>query len=69
MGIDAILVMSDVINYSPNGFSMIIDFGKKHNIPVGGGSDFMVNKGALFSYFTDNIKIGKLAATMADKET
>jgi putative ABC transport system substrate-binding protein len=67
IGIDAILVMPDPFNYSPDGFSIILEFGKKHNIPIGGGTISMADKGSLFSNFPDNIKTGKAVAVLADK--
>ncbi len=67
IGVDAILVMPDIISYSPPGFAKILKFGKAHNIPIAGGSNYMADLGAMFSYFPDNVEIGGVAATIADK--
>lgn len=67
IGVDAILIMPDIINNSPEGFGSILDFAKKHKIPIAGGMDFTADRGALFSFVPDNIEQGELAATLAKK--
>lgn len=67
IGIDAILLMPDILDHSPDGFSAILKFAEEHKVPIGGGMDFTAELGALFSYAPDNIEMGMLAATLADK--
>ncbi|MFA5357233.1 MAG: ABC transporter substrate-binding protein [Candidatus Omnitrophota bacterium] len=66
-GIDAILLMPDILNNSPEGFKEIIDFAHNCNLPVGGGLDFTADMGAVFSFVPGNIDQGILAAGLADK--
>ncbi|MGA2914943.1 MAG: ABC transporter substrate-binding protein [Sedimentisphaerales bacterium] len=67
IGIDAILIMPDILNNSPDGFGAIHDFAAKHKIPIGGGMDFTADLGAMFSFVPDNVEQGKLAASLVDK--
>lgn len=67
IGIDAILLMPDFLNHSPDGLAAIIKFANKHDLPVAGGMDFTADMGAMFSFVPDNIDQGKLAAISADK--
>jgi len=67
IGIDAILIMPDILNHSPDGFEAILEFANEHKVPIGGGMDFTADLGAMFSYVPDNIDQGRLAATLADK--
>jgi putative ABC transport system substrate-binding protein len=67
IGIDAILLMPDILDNSPDGFEAILQFANEHKIPIGGGMDFTADLGALFSYVPDNVQQGKLAAAIAVK--
>jgi putative ABC transport system substrate-binding protein len=67
IGIDAILLMPDILNNSHDGFKAIQHFASKHKLPIGGGMAFTADFGALFSCVPDNTEQGKLAAVMADK--
>ena len=67
IGIDAILLMPDILNHLPDGFGSILKFATKHKLPIGGGMDFTADLGALFSFVPDNTEQGKLAAVLADK--
>jgi len=66
-GIDAILLMPDILDHSPDGFGAILKFANEHKVPIGGGMEFTADLGALFSFVPDNIEMGILAATLADK--
>jgi putative ABC transport system substrate-binding protein len=65
--VDAISVMPDMLNHSPDGFEAIRKFAAEHRLPIAGGMDFMADWGAMFSYVPFNIDQGMLAATLADK--
>jgi putative ABC transport system substrate-binding protein len=67
IGIDAILIMPDILTHSANGFATILEFSNKHKVPIGGCMGFMADLGALFSFFPDNIETGQLAAGLVDK--
>jgi putative ABC transport system substrate-binding protein len=67
IGIDAILLMPDLINHSPDGFAAIVNFANEHKVPVGGGANFTADLGAMFSFVPDFFETGMLAATLADK--
>jgi putative tryptophan/tyrosine transport system substrate-binding protein len=67
IGIDAILIMPEIINHTPDGFQSIIDFTNKHKIPLGGGAPFTVGLGAIFTFHPDFFETGELSATLADK--
>ena len=67
IGIDAILLMPDFINHSPDGFTTILNFANEHKVPIGGGANFTADQGAMFSFVPDFFETGMLAATLADK--
>jgi putative ABC transport system substrate-binding protein len=65
--IDAILMMPEILTQSPDGWKIISGFAKEHKIPIGGALDFEVDLGALFSFVPDNVEMGTMAASSADK--
>jgi putative ABC transport system substrate-binding protein len=67
IGIDAILLMPDFINHSPDGFAAIVNFANEHKVPVGGGANFTADLGAMFSFVPDFFETGMLAGALADK--
>ena len=67
VGIDAILLMPDFLNHSPDGFGALLKFANEHKIPIGGGMDFTADLGAMFSFVPSNVNQGELAAILADK--
>ncbi len=67
MGVDAILMMPDLLTRSPEGFGAIIEFSKEHQVPVGGGSIVQVQEGSVFGMTTDYSEQSRLAANLADK--
>jgi putative ABC transport system substrate-binding protein len=67
IGIEAILLMPDLINHSPDGFAAIVNFANEHKLPIGGGANFTADRGAMFSFVPDFFETGMLAATLADK--
>jgi putative ABC transport system substrate-binding protein len=66
-GIDAILIMPEILTQSPEGWSLISRFAEEHHVPVAGSAAFEADAGAVFSYIPDNVEIGKLAASQAEK--
>jgi putative ABC transport system substrate-binding protein len=67
IGIDAILIMPEMLTQTPGGFSTILKFAAKHKVPIGGALDYTVEQGAIFSFAPDNVEMGKVAATLSDK--
>jgi putative tryptophan/tyrosine transport system substrate-binding protein len=67
IGIDAMLIMPEFLNHTPDGFSAIINFANEHKVPLGGGAPFTVDLGAIFTFHPDFYETGMLAATLIDK--
>jgi len=67
VGIDAIIIMPDDFNASPDGFAVISKFAADHKIPLAGGLPWMIQKGAVFANGPDLAAIGKQAAGSADE--
>lgn len=67
IGIDAIIIMPDDFNASPDGFAVISKFAADHKIPLAGGLPWMIQKGAIFANGPDLAAIGKQAADSADE--
>jgi len=67
IGIEAILLMPEILSQTPEGFRIISKFANDHRIPIGGAMNYTADHGAIFSYAPDNIEMGKQAALLADK--
>jgi putative ABC transport system substrate-binding protein len=67
VGMDAILIMPDILCHTLEGFAEITKFADKHKLPIGGGHISQADTGAMFGYSPDNFEMGELAATLADK--
>lgn len=67
LGLDAIILMPDTFNHSPAGWAAIKDFAARHKLPIGGSFLYTVEQGALFGNANDLVKVGELAASLADK--
>ena len=67
IGMDAILIITDDLSQSPDGWSIISQFAANHNIPIAGSAAFEADTGAIVSYIPDSFETGKLAAPLADK--
>jgi putative ABC transport system substrate-binding protein len=66
-GIDAMILMPDTFNHSPEGWTLMRRFAAAHRIPIGGGFRYSVEQGALFGNATDLYLIGQLTAPLASK--
>jgi len=64
---DAILLLSDTVTRSSEGFGLIINFADRHRVPVVGGSLEVVRNGSVLGVTTDHFEQGKSAASLADK--
>jgi putative ABC transport system substrate-binding protein len=67
IGIDAILMMPDILTHSSEGFSEILKFANEHKVPIAGIIAHTADLGAVFSYSPDTFEIGILAAIQTDK--
>jgi len=67
IGIDAILIMPDILNNSPEGFGAILTLANANKLPIGSGTNLAVSLGSIFSFVPDNVGQGKQAASLADK--
>jgi putative ABC transport system substrate-binding protein len=65
--VDAILIITEPLNQSAEGFQIITTFASEHNLPLGGSLANHAEQGALFSYVQDNLSTGRLVAPLADK--
>jgi putative ABC transport system substrate-binding protein len=67
VGIDGILIITDDLSQSPDGWPMISQFAAEHNLPIAGSAAFEADAGAVLSYIPNYLKTGILAAPLADK--
>jgi putative ABC transport system substrate-binding protein len=67
LGLDAIILMPDGFNHSPEGWGIIKKFAAEHKVPLGGSFLYTVEQGAVFGNANDFIKLGALAAPLANK--
>jgi putative tryptophan/tyrosine transport system substrate-binding protein len=67
IGIDAIMIMPEALNHTPDGFRAIVNFANEHKVPLGGGAPFTVDLGAIYTFHPDFYETGMLAATLIDK--
>jgi putative ABC transport system substrate-binding protein len=67
IGMDAILLMPELLMQSPDGWAMINTFAVDHNLPLVGSSDKTLAIGSLLTYNVNPVESGALAATIADK--
>jgi len=59
--------MPEVVVQSPAGWKATTEFVKKQNLGVGGSLPHTADRGALFSFFPDNVETGEMAALLAEK--
>jgi putative ABC transport system substrate-binding protein len=67
IGIDAIQIMPDILDNSPDGFDEILKFANKHKVPISGGAEFAADLGSMFSFVPDFFEVGAEAAILADR--
>ncbi len=67
IGIDAMILMPDILNHTSACWTVISKFAAKHRLPVGGSFPYTVEQGAVFGNANDIVKVGELAAPLADK--
>jgi putative ABC transport system substrate-binding protein len=67
IGIDAILMMSEVVSTGPEAIAAISKFAAQHKVPILGGVMVPGDEGILLGYAPDAVGVGKAAAPLADK--
>ena len=67
IGMDGILIITDDLSQSPDGWQLISQFASEHSIPIAGSAAFEAEAGAVLTYIPNYIETGKLAAPIADK--
>jgi putative ABC transport system substrate-binding protein len=67
IGIDAILIMPEILTQTSEGFKEILKFANEHKVPIAGAMAYTADLGAVFSYSPDTFEMGILAAIQADK--
>jgi putative ABC transport system substrate-binding protein len=67
IGIDGILIITDDLSQSPDGWPLLSQFAAEHKIPIAGSAAFEADTGAVLSYIPNYRKTGMLAAPIADK--
>jgi putative ABC transport system substrate-binding protein len=67
IGIDVILMMSEVVSTGPEAIAAITQFAAQHKVPILGGVMVPGNDGILLGYAPDAVKVGELAAPLVDK--
>jgi putative ABC transport system substrate-binding protein len=66
-GVDAMLLMPDGFNHSPEGWEYIKTFAAERKVPLAGSFLYTVEQGAVFGNADDFVKMGQLAAPLAVK--
>jgi putative ABC transport system substrate-binding protein len=67
IGLDAIILMPDAFSHVPDYLGVLSQFAAEHGVPLGGSMLYTVQMGAVFGNANDLVKVGELAAPIADK--
>ena len=65
IGIDAILTIAEPLAGKPEAYAAIGEFAGRHKIPLGGSPVAGIGYDSIFGVATDNISVGKQAASIA----
>jgi len=66
-GVDAILMMSEIVSTGPEAMAAITQFSAQHKVPILGGVMTPGIDGILLGYAPDAVSVGQAAAPLADK--
>ena len=66
-GVDAMILMPDGFNHSPEGWGYIKKFAAERKVPLAGSFLYTVEQGAVFGNADDFVQMGQLAAPLAVK--
>jgi putative ABC transport system substrate-binding protein len=67
IGVDAILIMPELLIQTRDGWGLIKNFADEYKLPVAAAAKFEVEGGAIFGYMPDMEEAGRMAAPFADK--
>ena len=67
IGLDAILSIPEPLNVQPDAMMAIGKFATEHKVPMGGAFVSAEGYGIVFAALSNNVEVGELAATLADK--
>jgi putative tryptophan/tyrosine transport system substrate-binding protein len=67
IGIDAILILPELLSQSQEAWAVISRFAADYKLPIAGSEAFEADQGALFTYIPDYVEFGRSAAVLADK--
>jgi putative ABC transport system substrate-binding protein len=67
LGFDAMILMPDGFNHSPDGVAMMAQFAADNGVPLCGSMLYTVEMGAVFGNANDLVAVGEQAAPLADK--
>jgi len=67
IGLDAIITIPEPLNVQPDALMAIGNFATDHKVPMGGAFVSAEGYGIVFAALSNNVEVGKLAATLADK--
>lgn len=67
IAIDAILMIPEPLAVTPDAFEVICKFAMAHKLPIGGALHEGNGYKSIFGVSSDNIAVGRQAASMADK--
>ena len=67
VGPDAILMIAEPLTVTPDAFAVLGQFAAEYNVPMGGAMISIGDYGTIFGVSTDNVAVGKQAASLADQ--
>ncbi|HXV98025.1 MAG TPA: ABC transporter substrate-binding protein, partial [Anaerolineae bacterium] len=67
IGLDAILTIPEPLNVNPDAFAVISKFAVEQKVPYAGPLISAEGYGIVFANLSDNVEVGELAASQADK--
>jgi putative tryptophan/tyrosine transport system substrate-binding protein len=66
-GMDAIMILPEILSQSQESWAAISRFAAEHRLPIAGSLRHQADQGALFAYSPGYSAFGRLAANLADK--
>jgi putative ABC transport system substrate-binding protein len=66
-GIDAILIIPDLLTQQSEGWAVINQFAQEYKIPIAGAGRYDQGSRTVLSYYFDYLKIGRQAGSSAEK--
>lgn len=67
IGCDAVLILPEPLLAASDAFTVAAQFAYKHKVPIGGSAITVGDYASIFDLTPDNVKVGELAAFLANK--